>query len=249
VTVEWEGGAPPFQVQSSTDLDPGGWQNLGPRTGANRATLPTSGDRRFFRVLTGLPAETATYDVTFAATWTASTHPDFPVDAHFSGLIGGIHGNGAVFWETGSLASPGIKSMAETGSKTALTAEVNAAITAGTAASLLSGGGLATTPASVTLRFTIRHDFPLVTLVSMIAPSPDWFVGVHGMSLLVDGRWADDVTVELFPYDAGTDSGANFTAPNAATTPPVPVFRITGAPLAVGGEVAPFGTFRFVRVP
>ena len=30
----------------------------------------------------------------------------------------------------------------------------------------------------------VTTDHPRVTLVTMIAPSPDWFVGVSGLSLL-----------------------------------------------------------------
>ncbi len=247
--IVWRGGEAPYQVQSSITGTTGSWQNLGARTDAKSITLAVSGTTRFFRVLTGLPDLTAIYDVTFTSTWTPETHPDFPSGAHFTGLIGGTHGSDVAFWEPDSLASPGIRNMAETGSKSPLNAEVNAAITAGTAENLLSGGGLSATPGSVTLRFSASLDFPLVSLVSMIAPSPDWFVGVHGLSLLVDGQWAADLTVELPPYDAGTDSGGTFTSGNVETFPPAPISRITGPPLGAEGEVAPFGTFRFVRVP
>ena len=58
----------------------------------------------------------ATYQVTFDAAWSQQNHPaDFPGNPHFSGLIGGTHQGSHSFWEVGSLASPGIESMAETG--------------------------------------------------------------------------------------------------------------------------------------
>lgn len=74
-------------------------------------------------------AEVVEYQVTFDATWSQATHPqDFPPSPHFSGLIGGTHNAAVTFWQEGELATTGIENMAELGSKTALTDEVNAAI-------------------------------------------------------------------------------------------------------------------------
>ena len=101
---------------------------------------------------------TATYTVTFDATWSAATHPDdFPPNPHFSGLIGAAHNGIATLWETGGLATPGIESMAETGSKTLLEGEVNDLITAGSAFAVLSGGGIGTSPGSVALTFDLTR--------------------------------------------------------------------------------------------
>ena len=191
----------------------------------------------------------ANYTMTFNATWSAQTHPEeFPVNnPHFSGLIGAIHNGDVSFWKTGELSSAGIKSMAETGSKGALTTEVNAAITTGTADAVLSGGGIGTSPDDVSLSFDLTEDFSQVTLVSMIAPSPDWFVGVSGLELCEGGNWVNSKTVNLFAYDAGTDSGESFTSGNQATTPPEAIRRLTTGLFEVNGEVPPFGTFEFKR--
>lgn len=189
--------------------------------------------------------EAATYRVTFQATWSAGTHPtSFPPNPHFSGLIGATHDGAAVFWEPGGLATTGIKNMAETGSKTALTAEVNAAIQAGSAARVLSGGGINPAPGAANLSFEVDADHPLVTLVSMIAPSPDWFVGVHGLDLRPGGEWVESVTVDLFAYDAGTDSGPIYTSANQVTTPAATIGRITTAPF---DNQTALGTFTFTR--
>ncbi len=192
---------------------------------------------------------TATYTVDFESFWSAATHPtQFPPSPHFSGLIGGSHHALAQFWLPGTLASPGMKSMAELGSKFPLTDEVEAAIAAGTAGSVLSGGGIGLSPDSVSLTFDIARAHPRVTLVSMIAPSPDWFVGVSGLSLIRDGRWLDEVTVTLYPYDAGTDSGPNYLSPNAPSAPPELIFRIDADPFLNGNSVPAIGTFTFTRI-
>ena len=52
----------------------------------------------------------------------------------------------------------------------------------------------------------------------MVAPSPDWFVGVSGLPLLNDqGRWLRAHEVHLYPWDAGTEDGSEFSTTNVAT--------------------------------
>ena len=187
---------------------------------------------------------TAIYDVTFDATWSATTHPGaFPGGAHFSPLVGGTHGPGVTFWQPGGLASPGMESMAETGATSALVNEVNTAITAGTAGEVILGAGIGS-PASTTTSFALSNDHPLVTIVTMIAPSPDWFLGVHGLNLYENDSWVAQKTVQLFAYDAGTDSGVAFTSLNLDTNPQDPITLMTGGPFF--GAV-PLGTFQFTR--
>jgi Spondin_N len=193
---------------------------------------------------------TARYRVTFQSTWTGDTHPvDFPSDAHFSRLVGGTHNASVAFWTEGTRASAGIKDMAERGRTTPLDREVNAAIAAGTAQHVLVGGAIDDSLGSVSLEFEIGRAHPLVTLVSMVAPSPDWFVGVSSLPLFQDGRWVESRRVDLVPWDAGTDSGSTFTAPDLVTTPPQAVSRIVTAPLSPSGRVTPLGTFTFARLP
>jgi hypothetical protein len=163
-------------------------------------------------------------------------------------LIGGTHHAGVTFWREDAPASEGIRRMAERGSKSPLDGEVNAAIGAGTAEHLLSGPSLGTSPASTGMEFDISTSHPLVTLVTMVAPSPDWFVGVSGLSLQSNGQWIDEIRVDLYAFDAGTDSGASYESPDLETTPRQPIARLNGYPVASGGSVAPFGTFTFRRI-
>ena len=44
---------------------------------------------------------------------------------------------------------------------------------------------------------------PYVSVTSMIAPSPDWFVGVDTLDLCDDSSWVNEVVRPAFPYDAG----------------------------------------------
>ena len=191
----------------------------------------------------------ATYKVTFNATWREETHPDdFPPNPHFSGLIGASHNIEVSFWKEGELASPGIKSMAETGSKNPLNIEILNAILDKTAFKLISGGVINPSPGSVSLEFKVSENYPLVTLVSMIAPSPDWFVGVDSLNLFENGSFVDEKTMVLYAYDAGTDSGTTYTSPNDPTDPPVPIFKIEGYPFFYEDELVPLGTFTFTKI-
>jgi hypothetical protein len=78
--------------------------------------------------------------------------------------------------------------------------------------------------------------------VAMIAPSPDWFIGVRNLDLMPGGQWANEIVVDLFAYDAGTDSGPSYTSPDQATQPPEPIALITGYPFTEGVSL---GTFTF----
>ena len=192
---------------------------------------------------------TAEYTVTFDATWSQETHPfDFPPNPHFSGLIGASHNDEITFWGEGQLASLGIKSMAETGSKDPLNNEIDTAIASGVAFKKLSGGGINPSPGSISLTFKISDEYPLVSLVSMIAPSPDWFIGVDSLSLFENGDFLDEKTIVLYAYDAGTDSGTTYTSPDEPTDPPEAIYKIETNPFVYDDALIPLGTFTFSRV-
>lgn len=247
LVLSWNGGRPTYQLQGKVRIGDD-WINIGSTLEAKSTTVPLQGDQKYFRILQDY---TARYEVLFQATWSRETHPeDFPGAAHWSGLVGGVHNGTVHFWRAGETASEGIRLMAERGRQTDLLQEVNAAIAAGTADFALAGGGIGTSPGSVTLRFpqAMRRDYPLVTLCSMIAPSPDWFVAVDSLSLIEAGEWASAKTATLFGYDAGTDSGATFTSPDLATVPRGVVARFNDFPALVNGKIVPFGTFTFTRL-
>ena len=91
----------------------------------------------------------------------------------------------------------------------------------------------------------VRLEYPLVTLVTMIAPSPDWFVGVSGLSLLDEFGWVNELEVVLYPYDSGTDDGTTYSSANADSSPKQPIRSLRGV---TPFSDAPIGTFTFTRV-
>ena len=175
-------------------------------------------------------AQSATYRLTFEGKWTTTataTGVTIPSGAHFSPLIGAVHNDRVTFWSSGGTASAGIESMAEVGGTSTLKTEITAA--GSEASSAIERSGNIGVTAIVTVDIALSPTHPLVTLVTMIAPSPDWFVGVSGLSLLnAQNEWLASHSVDLFPYDAGTEDGTEFSLSNDATGPRGTIASIKG---------------------
>ena len=160
--------------------------------------------------------DAAIYELTFQGTWTAATHPvDYPKGgtlslsgAHFSGLIGAPHSAKYHLFKEGALATPGLELVSHKGSKSPLDDELRAAAAAGNAGTFFDTGVFldVTSPKSVT--FEVSDKFPLVSVVAMIAPSPDWFVGVSGVDLRENGKWVETRTVQAYAWDSGVTTAA-----------------------------------------
>ena len=163
----------------------------------------------------------AKYTIAFTGAWTTTVTPGgLPSGAHFSKLIGGVHNDEVTFLKSGGTASAGVESMAEIAGTSTLMSEINAA--GANRLRILQGASNSIGPtATVTFTdITLTTDHPRVTLVTMIAPSPDWFVGVSGLSMLdSSGNWKESVSVSLYPWDAGTEEGTEFSMNNLETDP------------------------------
>ncbi len=160
---------------------------------------------------------TATYTVTFTGNWTIDSTPGGVAGgAHFTTLIGAVHNSSVTFWTSGGTATAGVEAVAELGSTGTFESEITAA--GANVRSRVKHGGTGATGTS-TFDVTFSRTHPLLTLLSMIGPSPDWFVGVSRLSLLSGSNWRSSYTVNLFPYDAGTENGEEFSLSNPSTSP------------------------------
>lgn len=156
-------------------------------------------------------SDTMRYRVQINITWN-STSPGWPdQNAHFSWMGGGTHNANVKFWEVGTLASPGVDMMSINGVTSLLVSEVEAEIANGNAEYVIQEqhwfcpDGI-THPACGVLWFdiTVSKDFPLVTMASMLGPSPDWFIGTESLSMLdAGGEFISEIVHELFPHDSG----------------------------------------------
>ena len=174
---------------------------------------------------------TATYTITFESDWNGADHGTLPGNAHWSNLVGATHNSNHTFWETGGLATLGVERVAEIGSNTAFENEVNAQITANNADQYLDmmfeAPNNAASGASL-VSIEVSDDYPLLSVLSMIAPSPDWFIGISNFSLLdTNGIWKDEaggIMIDMYPYDAGTENGNGYSTSNSASNPHVAIF-------------------------
>ena len=172
----------------------------------------------------------AAYSVTFQGAWTTTVTADgVPSGAHFTTLIGGVHNAGVTFLSEGGMASAGVELMAELGGTSTLANEVRAAEPNALSVLQGSGGNIGPTSPSTISTVTVTSDHPRVTLLTMVAPSPDWFVGVSGLSLLdAQAGWLASLTANLYPWDAGTEEGAEFSLSNPATSPQGTIMSLRG---------------------
>lgn len=194
-----------------------------------------------------LAQDTVQYEFEFIAEWSSETHPTgFPGNPHFSFVIGASHIDSVSIWIPGGIATNGIERMAESGAIIPLQGEVNTLISQGSADQFFNLSGIATSPGTRTRTITVDSDFPLISLVTMLAPSPDWFVGIHDVDLRDGGLWARELVFDLDPYDSGTDSGVNYTSPNADIDPHDPIENIADQfPFAGTPRI---GTFRITLI-
>lgn len=132
----------------------------------------------------------ARYQVTLLNFWGVEDYPQgFPDNAHLS-LIGGATHNAAVsFWGPGEVASRGIEDIAEAGLiDKLLFDEVAPAISNGTADSMIeirefTGAKIDGVAGIIEFELTLKKGWPRVSMATMLGPSPDWFIGVAGLSL------------------------------------------------------------------
>ena len=174
----------------------------------------------------GMAQSLAEYDISFTSTWSNATHPDptnnFPSNAHWSNLVGATHNNSVVFVAMGQAASAGIQDVAELGSNGQFQSEVQTAMNANNSDQWLNQGfsPFASISTATMTDVLVSSDFPLLSLAAMIAPSPDWMIAVNSLSLTdTQGDWISSIIIDLYPYDAGTDSGTHYTSGNQPTIP------------------------------
>ena len=90
--------------------------------------------------------------------------------------------------------------------------------------------GQLSSPGNLTgIQVKVNNHYHLVSIVTMIAPSPDWFVGIHDKDFCDSnsGMWLENPSYDLLLWDSGTDDGTTFKSPNAKTDPAVNIFQIT----------------------
>ncbi|GAA3613369.1 spondin domain-containing protein [Flavivirga amylovorans] len=182
-----------------------------------------------FISLASFSQSTANYNIVFESFWETPTGDPLhgistiplPNNPHWSALSIATHKTANTILMMGAPASAGIESIAETGSTSAFQSEVTANPDADQFA---IGSGLGSAQGTITKNIQISKDYPFVSLATMIAPSPDWFVAVNSENLrsgndAVNNGWKTTYTIDVFPYDAGTENGNGYSGTNPDTSP------------------------------
>ncbi|XP_071452758.1 spondin-1 isoform X2 [Hetaerina americana] len=176
----------------------------------------------------------AKYEVTFEGLWSRHTHPkDFPTNGwltRFSDVIGASHTVEYRFWEYGGLASDGLRNVAEKGSTRKLESELKAQSEHIRTIIKARGISYPNVTGKTFAVFRVDRKHHLMSLVSMLDPSPDWIVGVSGLELcLRNCSWVESKVLNLYPWDAGTDDGITYISPDSPTQPQDAIRRITSS--------------------
>ena len=88
---------------------------------------------------------------------------------------------------------------------------------------------------------------PLVSLVAMVAPSPDWFTGLNDVNLMENGGWTAAKTLELYAWDSGGDDGLTYKAADKDNNPKKPTMQNLDRHFAKAGKASPVAIVTITR--
>ena len=197
------------------------------------------------------PAE---YRIVLHSTWTREHHPfEYPsagalTGPHFSGIIGATHNASYSLFADGRMPTPGLERLSEMGSHSPLDDEIRAAIAGGSAGALFETGPLRDFGDSVVTTVSVDAAHPMLSLVAMIAPSPDWFTGAAAVNLMENGAWVASRTLTLNAWDSGGDDGHTYKADDRDTNPKKPTMQAATRHFTMNGAAVPVATVTITKV-
>ncbi len=206
-----------------------------------------------FAITLAIPAvaaDQARYKLELHISWSKANHPhDWPqTGGHMSGLVVVAHGSRYVLFEDGRTASSGLKLVAENGRSTVLDAEFTEARRRERIGEVVKAEGLKKVPGTMKAEFIASEDHPLVSFVTMLAPSPDWFTGASAVNLRAEGKWVKRLRVPLWAWDAGTDSGSSYTSANMETQPAQSIRLLATPHVLTGRGLAEIGYAQITKI-
>ncbi|XP_018497039.1 spondin-2-like [Galendromus occidentalis] len=173
----------------------------------------------------------AVFQLSLVTEWTRSRfpkqYPEFRPAAQWAPLIGESHSLNVTLWRENRRVSDGFRDYARDSITKGLLDRFEREEGAGVgdlfeAPSIPTGNGL------TSLRFIGDHRHHMLSFAVRLVPSPDWFIGLDSQDLCQNAsHWQSSFTVDLHPWDAGTDNGFTFTSPDFETEPRGPVTPIT----------------------
>lgn len=127
-------------------------------------------------------------------------------------------------------ATRGVQDVAETGSFSLLRSELEAARAEGMVGDIQIDTTMPGPSGSAGVTLEVNCDFPFISAVSMVAPSPDWIVPVFRFATLrrKNGKYKKRGMRQLDVWDAGTDAGKTLTARNRKSKPKENIHPVQG---------------------
>lgn len=171
------------------------------------ATVTSATRTKMMQECTG----SARYKVTFYNMITNQRFSEVPENGLvFSPMTAVTHSPRVSLLTVRGFASSPVEEVCETGSNANLIATANAS---GMVSTVVSAEGPVMSGGNYTIEVTATCAYPYLTVLSMIAPSPDWIVQISNMPLMKYGKFIHKRAGYLIAYDCGTDSGRDFTNP------------------------------------
>lgn len=161
----------------------------------------------------------AHYRVTLEGTWTPeSANAPVPEDAYFGPAFATIHSDRISLYQRWERVTPGVQFLIETGATSIVENDAGALVATREIKDTAKGTRLGPQEQH-SLHLIADEAFHRLSLAAMLAPSPDWFVGLSGFELCQDGQWVEGHAQALTAYDAGTDAGKAFGAADDPMSP------------------------------
>ena len=183
------------------------------------------------------------YKVIFHGRWSKQLHhPFYTKGAHMSPVVVLSHKIQDVLFKNGGFATKGLQIVTETENVDAISEELKALGNDGQILDFTIGTKI-DVPGIDEVNIIVSEEKPKVTAISMIAPSPDWFVAVQNINLFENGEWVDIKHVETTLYDAGTDNGLTFNSRNSPTTPKETIHKFDDIEISL-----PLAYFEFIKL-
>jgi len=152
-------------------------------------------------------------------------YPQWRPPAQWSKSVGYSHQEPFSLFSLGTLVDEGVRQFVETGSSEVLdqSSSNRTFLDAILAPPIVQGVGNTST------NVFVDGNHSMISVITKIVPSPDWFIGLDSLNLCQEGRFIQSFNTEAFPLDAGTDNGFTFTSPNWETEPRAEVFQISNS--------------------
>ncbi|KAL0881151.1 hypothetical protein ABMA27_002269 [Loxostege sticticalis] len=174
----------------------------------------------------------AKYEISFTGIWSRNTHPRYYPEndwvPRYSDLVGASHTADFILWSPGTAATDGLRQLAEHANSSKLEEEILGKVGDGVR-TLIKGKGHSDLKMNIPTYAFFRSDKNnhMISVAVGIYPSPDWFLGVARFELCQeDNTWLQERELNLFPWDAGTDSGVSYESANIETFPQDAITRV-----------------------